>query len=805
MKQNQNKTRGNNNKNASQGKRGNRVINKVVDSAVGTATSTLVSTGVKQALRHLVPVVKAALNDQEWYTAYGPVTPAANTSRPMAANLNLGITNQATAGATAPMSDIHVAWIGLTESEAFNLAANDLIGAMREFNKTNTPYSQSDVIRFLRNSVNLTALVLQVKRDIEMWNKVYLDSPEWRKLVATTGATYSAGLNGAKQLSYLPDSSVTSEESIGAKWADTIAALDVITRTAQTALVVPPRLRKFMTFYFGHYFMLQNDGFNDTAARLLVDNIEYFYADGTSRTIATADVTLEDINAMLMDHLNGSAILIADLRRMAHGDTKAKIGRFVDIMDDNIFKMYEQPGASVLVYSEEFNQALTNAYTERTPEFNDFMRFDYLAGASHPLSAFVLTGAIQEEASNGARGITVLSQDAKFINDPELLWSPLVRSATLDTSGHIDGDVAIFTITSNMVEKVSMGAYNDSVSISVDENNVQSVSQDMVTTEPYSLTLRGLGRNSNNWQQVMVAITRKGKDIMIFIPIYATYETADDMANVYTAGNFGYLIRYHSDTGKYTFVYAHLTKVGSNYDGKPYYSSNTYAKGGYTMIDTGAPITAGVSYPFLTYAQPQVDDAALELASSYAVIQPFNTFEADLETYAPFTCKFEWSNFTGTSWTFYLKAKSNDYYSMPIQSETTLPLCIGRTGAIGSTTWSWRVEYNTNGPIGSVLDIVGADIALQDHDPKSTALVTMETLNTGLAAFASTILPYRIPMDVTQQLSLSYRVDAYSDLENLTRTAVRGVLVKDHYIPFWYNTRDLSPVLYRMVSSLLTW
>lgn len=763
----------------------------------GTIAGAISNIGMPVAnlAMQVAKVIKAfRTNDKAWYTKYGPVDYARNENRPMDAIFNKSITTNATMGAIPKHIDINVNWTGYSNTFMFDQVVRASYQDLRMQLRSNLPYSANKLKAYLVNAIALAIMAKQLERDVQ-WN-MFTD-PKDRNFNKMWKLTNPAGSYGAVALS--PISYLSSDMSSGyAEWSNTIAQYDVFASVYNSAIQLPEALGRFISHYFGSVFTDSSDDFNDQYIRLMIGSVDWADYDKISDTITYTTVSLsslsiDDLINLTNDLSIESGMITADLLKSSQlsASVITKFGNFI----------YEK------VYDPGFLQALINAYTDPSAVTQyGYVRMDRMFGVEDDLTQFVFTGGLQEwdgySSQSGSTSkvevpaITVVNMTIKFDTDNELHWpSGIFQSGTLNpnTSYEIVNQPFGLAIKTSMSSDVRIEAniLGNTVPFYFDESPVPladaAIFNWVTDTSPSSLV-----------REINIVGGFASDTVYLLLPIFS-YQYQD----------------YQNEQGswKYDDWYACFTARVSSDRSTPFTYSSIYKSSGEFTVTASNPGKPTKPYTWLTCTTGKSITDKSKWVSTTAFIDPNNNARL---SYGDVQQQFNLLKFTGSEgatieWEnpfgfTLVNVGSGIEYGLrirPISASTQIQVhgalpSTGRPNDISSmiSPITYRGEWLLSGTYHI------ATISLLGTGSESPNKVSIFSGMSQLASYAADVFDYHIPMFTSSNVQVNiYTSDNVTVNESIQTD---GVLLKENYIPYYYNILDLVPTLYSMFTSLFS-
>lgn len=790
---------GNPNKKSSTNKSKNKksTAQKWIDAlnTAGTISGAIAKIGLPVANLALsvAKVIKAfRTNDKSWYTRYGSITPARNENRPMDSVFNKSITSNATMGGMCKHVDVNVNWTGYSSTFMFDQVIRSSYQTLRMNLRSNLPYTANALKAYMVNAIGIAIIAKQLERDVQ-WN-MFSDPKDrnFNKMWKLTNPTTSYGSVELSPISYLSTDAVDGYS----EWANTIAQYDVFASVYNSAIQLPEYLGRFISHYFGSVFTDSADDYNDQFIRLMIGSVDWAIYDKATDSITYSTISLSSIGLdKLIDITNdlslNSGMITADLLKsnQLSSSVISKFGNYV----------YEK------VYDPGFLQALINAYTDASAvtQFG-YVRMDRMFGVEDDLTQFVFMGGLQTwsgyTTSNATDkievpAIRVVNMTLKFDSDSDIAWpAGLFQNGTNQTlvSSVIKEAPFGISIRTEMSSDVRVQAsiLGNTIPWYFDESPVPLVNSATFSwntdASPSSLV-----------REINITGGFADNSVHLFLPVfnyeYKAYSTdvefkyvrwfAEFTARIDTSSSRNFQFTYstlHKVSGSYTVNpsgkkpyknYAWLTCAnGPVYDTKNWVSTKVFVDPN-NCVNLGWGDTTEQFNLLGVMSDPSKENSQLTWmnAFNFVLVNVSNHLEYGLRI-APQSAN--------TQLTF---TKALPYEGRP----NDISIIDSPITSLGE----WLLEGTYS--ISTIL------LTPVNQEPNKVAIYNGMTL---LAPYVADSFDYHIPMFVKANAS----VDIYSsdDVEIHQSLATSPMLIKECYIPYYYNILDLVPVLYSMFTSL---
>lgn len=734
-------------------------------SVIGAATS--LGKTAYAAAKFAAPIVKAIIrmigNPKSWYLKYGPVTPAANENRPMEPIFNTLLTKNATFG-VPHFVDVEVSWTDFANTYMMDQVVTNAMRSIRKHLRSNLPYDDQLVKAYLVCAVALSVMAKQVERDVHWAQYTATNNPRWQAMyIKKARVTGKAGIVDLIDEDYLSD----------ANWAYTSSIYNKFRDLYNNTVFEPAALGEFISHYFGSLFVSSTDGHNDQYIRLKMQEIDWMEQseDGWVTTkLNVSNLTLDDVMKMLNKFSKQFAIVIADLEKA------------VSLSATSICSYEEY--AYYLVYDESLLQALINGYTTKTALTNkDYVRLDRMAGVEDDLTQFLFMGALQPEDSSlsNTKAIRILSMTYKLDSNEELEWPAEFTATTLRDGaspvvfkGEPFGLQLVSDVVVENVTDITASTSEQTKTIVLTDQPTESLEEAEVSL--YLSTTRGRRVNSGTFTKSTIngRIVNTDKAVVYwFLPQAITY--VGELHPVFTA-----LV---------------VTKT----------VNSTAGQLGPTPIVVNPDNAKLIVF--------DLDSFSIEAASKFRIINDSGI--CGITNYADGDDEFE---------NAIVHALTNDSSSVAHFFEVLN--CFASTGyavsgVINSDRAAWSISFTAECMIEKLDATIFADNIFENAGAQYKAFYgdgvlgvyyavavantttslyqsSMVTSLSSVAAYAADVFDYHIPFVVRSKYIV--RINGTDDLKYESNP----VLVKENYVPYFYNILDLIPVLYSMFTSLFS-
>lgn len=719
-------------------------------------------------------IVKMILggNDEKWYTRFGKPTPARNLMRPTNPVYITDVTSQPAMGGLSKHVEVVADWESLWNSQAFDTAIFKLMEAIRMDLRSNLPYSIEKLKAYVHNTISLSIFIKQIERQLRFTRFVDPQDPQfvnlWNKVVSNPDIVGFSNL--------LPLYHYMSE-SEGGSLSNTISMYNIAVEMAKKILVLPGALSQFIEHYAGNLFCDSNDANNTQYLSLRFRRMPLASYDersdsSTINYISILDLNIDTFLELLNQHMITFSVVNADTLKAT---TVAPLHYY----------RYEDLKPEVM-YDPSFIQAIINGYTSSEAITEDgYVKFDQFAESNDEYTQFIFAGAIQPDLTGtiGSPLITIVSQAVKYQSNEQLNWpTDLFQSEIVDTSHDFALNIR------SLIEA------DTTVNVSATDANFTSTSN---PTEPIALASNGITALTDMRVEGTININYDA-------PLFGTNATDSDtkilyymlpiMRSVVTTSPFGgsssttikkYWMAYkieRSQTGlKWEsndgITITPMNKIyriewnGSDVEDKytriivredELLGSNKYvirAEGNQATVLSGIGSSTSVTISEIdgSLTGQSSSDITLKFpasSQSYRIAVDFNRVN-------PIT-------YVLRDYADYNTLNSN--YQLSIQPNNT--------------------TYTVDG-IVATLGVFYATLA-----GTLSNLESVSTKRTLLSAFIADQLDYHIPFVHRNRVNLN--VNGTTGTERS-----QDILVKENYVPYFYNVNDLIPLSYEMIFSLI--
>lgn len=763
-------------------------------------------------IRTIIRAIVRRTNDKGWYIKYRSITPAKNVSRQMAARFNKSITLNPTMGSIPRFIDVEMDWADYTKSFAFDQMITNSYQLLRLKLKSNLPYTRNHLKAYIINAVSLAIGAKEIERDMAWRNYSDPDVYNFPEMFISrnNGAYGGYGVIDLVQEEYLKADA----------WADSITGYDRLSRLTNTNIRVPPSFALFAAHYFGSVFTDSDDGFNTQFIILRAHTLPFASYDKETDTVL---VTLRDMTSISIQEFTQRVLSLGIEYGMVIADL-VNSEQYVPLTMDSVTEGYQY----ALVYDRTLLQSLINGYTSDSAVTADgYIRMDQMSDIEDDLTQYIFMGALINQANSTGNldafpTLSIRSMTYKVDSDADLMWSNGLTqtgskaqdyftksgifgfSVSTDISVDTYSTVNITPTTTTGIE-VRIAAENGKPATSSSTSGIVSVkgAQIGLTTTNTNITdgnVWGLSKpNNTGWA--------------IVPPNYApvinlNLNDGGFMNNrFYGAFVLGTVNAYDSNTA----LIAVIRQYSPTGEG--------YFPGGVTSYKTWefAPIegTAKTALIFLSneavlglpeYTQGKFFVFPQSFNGTDAKIAYVNDASALIKPAAQLTSLV--SSDTVYLYNYRDGGSQSNLSAVPykVQSVETqisaqkLEFGITFFSSPGATT-TWNIGGN-----GWIDATSFGYLVSVNADTPGNETVSLVDGYTQFCALMADWFDYHIPMVSTATVTTTIVVttDSGSIVENTIDVSSEPVLVKEAYIPYYYNVKDLVPTLYDMWTSLLT-
>lgn len=775
-----------------------------------------IAKGISHALRSAdatvkggVAIVKAITgrdsNAKSWYCIYEQINPARNEGRQMAPRFNLDITDNPTLGSIPRFVDVEMSWADYSEAFAFEQTVTNSYQLLRLALKSNLPYKRNKLKAYLINSTSLAIALKEIERDCAWRNYSRPDIYNFPEMYILRNNS-AVGVNGKVELTredYLADEN----------WPVTIAAYDRLRRLTNTNLRVAPSLSMFISHYFGTVFVDSDDGYNP---QFMINRMHVLpfasYDEETDKVSVRmrdlTDINLNEVTQLVVEMGVKYGMVIADL---------VKSEQYVPLEMDDL-EAYDY----IAIYDPSYLQALANGYTSPSAVTEDgYIRMDRMSDVEDDLTQYIFLGALQQwkESESGNSGVDSLAQfptisiqsmTIKFDSDGNLNWS----IGLFEHDGNVPTEEEPFGIsfTTDIVERATFQIYG----------------QDTQANDTYTETR---------------TLPASGKPIYsasaIPFKINAAYTVAPEYGTDYTPDRM--LLGYQAKAiDGFSSGYYNVSQIPSN--GFPIEPSGT--AGDYSvdvLVTLGAApddstnglVLCAARYTFI--GQIGAENTVRDRELTYQGLVTFEISSRNYDaSYAPVyinaSADKTYGNLQGlapqliSDFTVRDITQTQGYVTFrnKVDGSNIVTVSLGavrrQSGNYTLTVQKAVSSVTSKDSVPQLYDII-RDGTSYTTGPTVTVAITTSTGGAfasaeaqiaygQLAACAADWVDKHLPIMLTQNIEAYYEfksVVAGRDARNtISLIGSQPTLIKEAYIPYFYNILDLTPVLYDMWNSLLT-
>lgn len=706
----------------------------------------------KQAIRAFI----YRSNDDAWYLKYRDITPAANKNRPMEARFNKDITTYASNGSVCKFLELHLGWTDFNNSFMWKQMINNSYQLLRLKLKSNLPYTSKRLEAYIYNAIQAAILVKQIERDVHWYNYSDPETTNFPEMFKLRAVSY--GSFGVTQLQ--------TEPLLGSEWADTVTAYERLVSVTKTSLRVAPSLALFISHYFGSIFTTQSDGYNDNY--LILRMMEQKWATYHPKTDTTEEyitysnlyagaLSLDQVTAMIVDLATQFGMVISDL---------VNSDQYVPIYIDEL-KNYTYD----LVYDPSLMQAIRNGYTSKSAVTSDgYVRIDESKEATDKYTQFIFMGALQPNNVGDLTDVAalrILSMCLKYDSDKDLTWAGSYAQQAFNEGTSKAQTVFNAPFGVNIITDIEQDVYvtnysaqaeNLSSTYPLSTHNATQIPARSTTGHPpsYSTTVQA---NVSKGTIVNYAALPFDKGTCTVIPIYEVDENADGTSNDREV----YLCLVLDNANGFIVTYQCILNFAATDTSSLHMDVEDAMtmSGGTTLADaTTVKTIAGTSLKQLPTGNFLVETSSITNINSVA----YARLIANVAT----TLTWQYAGGISAAYTAYLEDANVPASTISLTNAYV-------TGDFDSADASNETSVVTGylGLPGAVAQDINAYIPMY---PKMTV---HSTSNAGVGADGANLVS-----EVTVE--------------------VQQPLIKKEHIPYWYNIKDLKPVIFDMFTSLFT-
>lgn len=363
------------------------------------ATGTLLKGVAKVAIGAGLTI----FNDKSsWYEKFQDVTPAVNAGRPMDPIYVGPFSHDPTIGSVAKMAEVHVNWTGYSQSLAFKTAMNQYLRYTRDILRSNLPYGIDHISQFIVDSIFLTTALALKQRQLTFYRYNPSDFPDFYRIWNKELHEFNnVGLHPLYDVDYVADDNI----------AETIAKYNAIVDAISGQLVLPYTLSQFINYYFSNLYVADEDGCNAQYLRLTPHTMGCYFGRN--------EIQFMDVNSLSLDEiLNLVSLYNTNYGVVASDVLKAGLVTTIGFLH---FEDLDQ----VIVHDQAILQAIINGYTDNPNDDanNHYIRLDFLPTESDDLTTFLMLGIFNNENDPlYTPTMQVASMEFKFLSNPDLQW-----------------------------------------------------------------------------------------------------------------------------------------------------------------------------------------------------------------------------------------------------------------------------------------------------------------------------------------------------------------------------------------------
>lgn len=721
----------------------------------------------------IVEAIIQLSNDKGWYEKFKKITPAMNPGRQMLPMMNTTITKEAALGSVCRMIDVQVDWTEYTQSFAFDQAVRSLYQQLREELKSNMPYKFNAVKAYLIRMIALVTKAKAVERDVHWVNFKDPSMYSFSKLfVEEVNTSAGYGTNSLVAISDYTDKNLGLSQS---NW-DRLASI------LNSYAMLPVNLGEFISHYFGSVFVDSSDGYNTQYIKLVPAYFDWAEYDESSDTITYSKINIKDMTmSELIDQINKDSLrfgmITADLARSRRLTTSIQF-EYIANWD------------YVLVYDKTFLQALINGYTDGSAlTDNGYVRMDALPGTPDDLTQYLFMGGIfkawlnSSSNSGGSKALSIVlplsitRMDLKYSSDDSITWpAGLTQAVTQDPKGQIQiiNDFAI-----SIESTISNDSYSTITSFK-DAANSQEVAVSSGTFEAAATVTAISAQLNQDKFEIQAPVfkenfsTSTSMYMHVAIPII---RAGSGVLPILTGGGMTYMIyeiplSLNRQTGIVSLGSSQIQlRMGS------FVSGNYNAEVKYAFNQTA--YTSGNR----TFGVPGTDRNTVILVDSTNIASTYPLWTGNLSV------SIQNSAFNPLFSTASLQFAATS-------SRITIPTAFFGAVISAGTTLTISSLNDSVAPIS--ITAVYVTYSSVSADSVNIAQTNGFAL---LAAFTADQCDYHIPFIVTSSSQANGVLDSGTPVSSSLQNG--RVLVKEAYIPYFYNVADLVSVIYDMFYSLV--
>lgn len=730
----------------------------------------------KQAGHHVIKAVTGwtSENDKRWYIKYVNIQPAYNPNRQMAPRFSKDVTKFGAWGSIGKFIVTDMKWADFTNSYMWKHMTTNSYQLLRIMLKSNLPYSQDTVSAYLCNAITLAVAAKMKERDIAWRNYSDPDTFNFAELYKQRPKVRGG---------YGIVETVVPDELSDENWAITISNYDRLRQLVSTSVRLAPSLVQFISHYFATVFTDSDDGYNQ---QYFINNMhEMPYVTKTTDGFETqlldlSELTVAELTELVSNLSVDYGMVIADLV-----NSEQCVPLCLDDMSNYSY---------VAVFDDSYHQAMINAYTSSAGVTDKgYVRLDAMPKVDDDLTQYIFLGGVQNSDSNDqgyVPAITVQSQTLIVDSDNDIEW-PAGFDQIQAASFTQDGAFGI-----QISSDISIDAYAD-LSGTVQASGSQTATFNIINGQSITLPATGgsmsvkVARTTGNFNVGSYVITPAGSSWRV---------QALKQGSIPFAGR------------KYAYLLSPLVSQ----------SPQGTAPGRVTFCLYEADISnqpAGVLTAQLTYTKQLVLQASAnagigaELKSIY-----FNGEGKFINAGDTLILMDNALVSSGNSITLY-DAKASDLPPYSYLTAARLGISAGTSSLTATITNSSSVELAAQGftfgttSLAYEFTFVAPQgyLSLIQMSYKYTFTASgTPVISSGLTLGFPQLVPFmievidkHIPIALTAKLTVSYDINNVSSSDDISGSTT-PVICKEHYIPYWYNVADLTPVLFDMFTSLFT-
>lgn len=509
-----------------------------------------------------------------------------------------------------------------------------------------------------------------------------------------------------------------------------------------SSIYLPPHVNEFIDHYFGLVFSTDADGSNSQYISTVLQSVDYY--DNKSQSLVNLNVN--NINPttlieMLNNLLANYGMIIADLKHSGI--------QLISIVEPK----YEQLTTTVY-YDVSMLQALANAYTSDSAVQNDnYIRLDTIPNSKDFYTTFVMLGALQSQFNNNPLNLPLLTpicMSIKVENDSELNWeSTFVQNNSLDLS---ELDYFAINICTDISEDTYFTYSTANTTVVVPISGTNNSTQSYANIKYDFNISKGTYAPSR-----IVSYNKTGNGLKLAVPLfYINKEPSKSTGSSMVVAVFA------MEKTSPQIYYDNF--IVGEFEGIGYVTANNYSLLRNMFTDPGdyegliRPTIMLGTYIEMITLDPALPTSAIKATGNCTIAQ-------------------------GTDVSFH----ENITISMNDLSITNA--IVGGIDAIPANG-----TYETQVVLDSNVSII--NMYATSAENLEAGIVTSSGY-VGMSEWIVQQLDFHIPMVVQHRYTTN--IDG-----NVKSTVVGTNLLKESYIPYWYNIQDILPVAYSMMNSLLS-